>query len=430
MTYRVEASRLAGRVQIPSSKSHTLRAILFASLAQGQSHLQHCVASPDAAAMIQACRALGARITEREDGLLIEGVAGRPQTPENVIDAGNSGIVLRFIGAVAALTESYTVITGDASIRHQRPVQPLLEGLKGLGAFAVSAQGQGRAPIIVRGPLQGGSTRLSGEDSQPVSGLLIASAFAPGRTEIFVDHPGEKPWIDLTLDWLQRLGIACHHENYTHYVLEGGAQYAGFEYAVPGDFSSAAFPLVAALITGSEITLENLDLEDIQGDKALIPALQKLGAHLVIDPAHHRIEVKHTSRLQGGQIDINDFIDALPILAVLGCFTATPLTLANAAIARQKECDRLACITQELRKMGAQIVETPDSLTIHPGKLRAAVLHSHHDHRLAMALAVAGLRAEGVSTIEDTACVAKTYVEFVKAMQALGAKIELHPDRL
>lgn len=421
MDYRVRSSRLQGALTIPSSKSHTLRAILFASLARGQSTIRQYLPSPDTQAMIAACRLLGADIQVTPQYLTIIGTAGKPKTPENVIDAGNSGQVLRFVAAVAGLTSGYTVVTGDASVRTNRPVQPLLEGLQHLGVFAVSAQGNGSAPIIIKGPFQGGRTELDGEDSQPVSALLIASAFAVNPTTIVVKNPGETPWIELTLDWLRRLNIVFQYQDYTQYTVMGQAAYDGFDYTVPGDFSSCAFPLVAALVTGSALSLQNLDMQDVQGDKALIMTLQEMGARITIDAENRSVHVAPGAVLMGKTIDVNRYIDAVPILAVLACFARGETVITGAAIARKKESDRLAAITQMLQRMGAHIEELPDGLRIQPAQLQGAAVSSFADHRIAMALAVAGLAATGETVITDTSCVEKSYPDFVVSMQQVGA---------
>ena len=421
MQYRVRPSQLQGAITIPPSKSHTLRAILFASMAHGRSVIRNYLPSPDTQAMIQACESLGATIVVSKDELNIQGVSGQPRTPNNVIDAGNSGQVLRLVAAVAALTPGYTVLTGDESIRTLRPVQPLLDGLALLGVFAVSTQGNGSAPIIVKGPLQGGKTQLDGADSQPVSALLIAAVFAKQPTIIEVSNPGEKPWVDLTLDWLRRFDIPYERDGYTRYTVFGNATYTGFEYTVPGDFSSCAFPLAAALITYSQLTLRNLDMEDVQGDKALIGILHEMGADIVINAAQKTLQVRPSQGLIGKTLDVNQCIDALPILAVVACFASGETTLTGAAIARKKESDRIAAITQALRTMGATIVELEDGMRISPSPLVGAKVPSYADHRIAMALAVAGLAARGETLVENTACVAKSYPNFLTAMQDLGA---------
>ena len=425
MRYQIKPSQLTGEIPIPPSKSHTLRAILFASLAEGKSIIRNYLPSPDTHAMIKACQLLGADIEIEAPQLNIIGTAGKPHTPGNIIDAGNSGQVLRFIAAVATLTPGYTVITGDDSIRNRRPVLPLLEGLSGLGALAISTQNNGCPPIIIKGPLQGGETQLDGADSQPVSGVLIAAAFADKPSRIRVTNPGEKPWIDLTLDWFKRLNINYQQEDYQHYFLPGKAAYDGFEYDVPGDFSSCAFPLVAALITNSAVTLTNLDMQNVQGDKLVINILQAMKANLVIDDSQKHLRVEKTAALTGAKIDVNPCIDAVTILAVAGCFAQHETVITGAAIARSKESNRLAAITKELSKMGAQITEQPDGLLIKPAVLTGAKLDSHHDHRIAMSLTVAAMAAQGESSIENIDCIAKSYPNFAESLQQLGARIEI-----
>jgi 3-phosphoshikimate 1-carboxyvinyltransferase len=423
MNYLIKPSKLSGAITIPASKSHTLRAILFASLAHGESIIHNYLHSPDTDAMIAACRLLGAKIHATKHQLNIIGTNGTPQTPENIIDAGNSGQVLRFVAAVAALTSGYTIITGDESVRKNRPVQPLLDGLTHLHVFAKSSQNNATAPIIIQGPLRGGETTLNGEDSQPVSALLIAAAFATNPTVINVRNPGEKPWVDLTLSWLKRLGIQYEKQDYTQYKIMGNARYAGFEYIVPGDFSSCAFPLVAGLITNSAITLQNLDFSDAQGDKELICALQTMGANIEYDLTQKIITTHPIEKLIGQTIDVNNYIDAVPILAVAACFATSETLITGAAIARKKESNRLAAITQELQKMGANILELEDGLKIMPSKLVGAKVDSFNDHRIAMALAVAGMMATGETIITNVSCVEKSYPDFAQAMRDLGGII-------
>jgi 3-phosphoshikimate 1-carboxyvinyltransferase len=425
MKFIVKPSKLSGIASVPPSKSHTMRAVLFASLAAGQSVIHNYLESPDTTAMINACRLLGAKITLEPDKLIIIGTAGKLQVPDEIIDAGNSGQVLRFIGALAALIPGYTVITGDASIRHKRPVQPLLNAIEQLGGFAVSTKNDGHAPIIIKGPIEGGYAELSGEDSQPVSGMLIAAAFLPGETEIKVHNPGETPWIDLTLYWFKRLGIQYQRNDYSYYKVNGKTQLAAFDYTVPSDFSSAAFPIVAALITGSKINLTNIDMQDVQGDKAIIPALQSLGALINYNEEQKILTVEKSPQLIGGNININDYVDAITILSVLGCNVSTPLQITGAAIAKQKESNRIAAITQELNKMQGQAQEQTDGLLVMPKKLIGTTVESYHDHRMAMSLAVAGLTEEGTTVINDVDCVAKSFASFVAVMQQLGADIQV-----
>lgn len=421
----VKKSSLAGSLRLPPSKSHTIRAILLAAFAQGFSHLSNLLDSPDAACAIQAIRHFGAKVEWTQTGLIIEGVAGEPHPSSDVIDSGNSGQVLRFASALAALGNSYTVFTGDESIRSNRPIQPLLDGLKGLQAWAVSTRDNGYAPLIVKGPLKAGIADLDGSDSQPVSALLMAASFIDGETHIHVRNSGEKPWLALTLSWLDRLGVSYSHRNFEQFIIQGKKLRPGFEATIPGDLSSLAFPLAAALITRSEIVIEYVDLKDAQGDKALVFLLQKMGAHLEIDSEKSRLKVFATGQLHGQVIDVNDFIDAVPILAVLGCYAEGETQLINASIARKKESNRLVCITTELKKLGACIEETEDGLKVKQSRLKGAPVNSHGDHRLAMSLIIAGLGADGETEVQDIACINKSYPTFLDDLRCISHPIQI-----
>jgi len=425
MRLYIQPSVISGKTTIPPSKSHTLRAILFALMGEGKTTIYNFLHSPDSFAMIEAIKLLGAKVKIYSTQLEIEGVGSRPSPAEDVIDAGNSGQILRFIGALAALVPTYTVITGDLSIRYNRPVTPLLSALSQLGAFAESSRQNGRAPILIKGPMHKGRAELDGRDSQPVSGLIISTAFAKHQTEIIVHRPGEKPWIDLTLHWLDFLGIKYHNHNYTRYVLYGDGHYTGFNYSVPADLSSMAFPLAAALITRSSITLKNVAIDDVQGDKKFLHALLAMGANLSI--GRDCVHLKEGGELRGRSFDINDYIDALPILAVIGCFADGETKLYNGAIARKKECDRIFAICTELKKMGANIREREGGITLSSSNLKGAHLKSYCDHRIAMSLVVAALGATGASIIDGVECTQKTYPNFALEMQQLGANIRVKP---
>lgn len=421
----IQPSKLSGAFTSPPSKSHSMRAILFASLAKGVSHLSNIIASPDASAMIQACRAMGATIKQTsEQTFQVTGFNGKPRLPDNIIDCGNSGQVLRFALAICALCEGASVFTGDASVRFNRPMQPLIDGLNGLGAECFATKNDGHAPVVVRGPIKPGTTRLNGSDSQPVSGLIMACAFLNGDSDIIVDQPGEQPWIDLTLFWLNKFGISVRHEHYQHYHIPGNQHIDAFNYHVPGDFSSIAYAVAAAIITDSSITINNVDMDDIQGDKAIIQQLVHMGANITIDNNSNTLHVHAGSHLRGCEIDMDPFIDAITLFAVIGCFAHGTTLLTNAKIARNKESDRIHCMATELKKMGAAIEEQPDGLIIHNSTLSGAECQSYHDHRIVMSLAVAGCAASGTTTILDTVCVAKSYRDFSQDFNKLGVNIK------
>lgn len=424
MKYKVLKSEISGSVLIPPSKSHTLRAILFSLMANGKSIIRNYLVSGDTIAMIDAIEKFGAKVKIGEGLLEIDGVARKLQRPTDVIQAGNSGQVLRFIAGIAAIIDSYVVITGDESIRTRRPVKALLDALTSQNVFAESAPLNGHAPIIIKGPMKPGVMAIDGFDSQPVSALLIAMSFLEDASELYVMNPGEKPWINVTLSWLSNLGIKVANHDYRHYKVFGKASYNGFDVTIPGDFSTACYPMAAAIISKKSVQVFGLDMEDPQPDKQFIEIIRKMGVFVTIYPEEHCIEVNGACELRGIDVNINDCIDTLPILAVIACFATTATYITGAKVARYKESDRIASIAEELRKMGAQIEEKEDGLIIHPSRLKGAALSSHKDHRIALSLLVAGLGSSGETIVDGIECIGKTYPTFFYDFICLGARIE------
>lgn len=407
-----------GRLQLPPSKSHTLRALLFASLADGTSTISNQLPSPDTEAMIAACELLGAAVS----GDTVIGRGQNTKLTSSFLDAKNSGIVLRFVAAVAALSDQVLYITGDESIQKRRLVAPLIDGLKQLGGHAVSCRNNGFAPLAICGPIKAGYVVIDGKDSQPVSALLIASALLDGKTTIEVTNLGERPWLMLTVDWLRKMGTEITvSEN--HFVVTGQKRFLPFSYTVAGDLSSLGFLLVAALITDSDIVIENVDLDDVQGDKLIVEILQRMGAQFYIDPVAKTVRVQGPQDLVGCDIDVNDCIDALPVLSVAACFAKNRTRLYNAHIARYKESDRISVMARELTKMGACISERPDGLEINAATLTGTTVSSFLDHRVALSLAVAAMASSGTTVVQECECVKKSYPGFLADMQKLGASI-------
>lgn len=421
--YLIKQSRIHSKLKAPPSKSHSLRAILFASMAKGKSIIEQPLFSPDSLAMITACRDLGAKITVFDDHLEIIGVNGNI-TPLKKVDVKNSGIVLRFIAAIGALSDQPFLITGDKSICERRIFSPLLDAIKQLGGNYKCLKKKGFAPARVCGPIHSGIVKMQGMDSQPISAILIASIFLKEKTIIQVENPGEIPWVNLTLSWLDYLDVPYVNEGFLRYEIFGKKEIKEFYYKVQGDFSSALFPVALAVLTDSEFAMENLFWNDPQGDKIAFMVLQKMGANIEIYP--DRIEVKKGSFLKGIEISINECIDAVCMLAVVSCYARGKTIIKGAKIARSKESNRLVAINSELKKMGAKIEEFDDGLMIEYSPLKGARVSSYKDHRIAMALSVAGLVADGVTEVEDTKCVNKTYPNFINNLKKIGANILCH----
>jgi 3-phosphoshikimate 1-carboxyvinyltransferase len=421
MIATVERSSLSGEVYVPPSKSYTHRAVLITSLGPGGT-VKRPLLSADTKATISACEAFGAHVSVQEE-IRIEGVSGRPETPENVIDVLNSGTTLRFCSAVAALTKG-AVLTGDASIR-SRPNGPLLQALNQLGARAFSIRGNDCAPLVVQGKMHGGRTNLSGRvSSQFLSALLIASPLAEGDTRIFIE--GElksRPYAEITMDMLSDAGVEVQ-AGAGEFLVRGGQNYGLRSYTIPGDFSSSSYPLAAAAITGSKLTVRGL-LPSRQGDQAILEILERMKAEVSWDRSKGDVRIKGGD-LQGVEVDASLTPDLVPAIAVLGAVASGRTVIYNAEHVRHKETDRLQAMVTELSKMGARIKERPDGLEIVGGRLHGAEVKGYHDHRIVMALAVAGLVA-GNTRIDSAESVDVSYPGFFSAMKGLGAEISLTP---
>jgi len=419
-----KSENLSGRVNVPPSKSHTLRAVIFGTIASGKTIIRNPLISPDAKACVKACRLFGAKIDNSDDKeWIVEGTGGKLNVPEEVIDVGNSGIALRLISGIASNYNGSVEITGDESICSNRPMEQVIKAINDLGGYAASKRGNGYAPLVIKGPIKGGFTEIKGDDSQPVSACMFASLLCKEDVEIKVNDAGEKPWIGMNLFWFDKLGLKYKHKDYEHYWFKGKQKVKGFNTRIPGDFSSSAFPLAAGvMVPGSKIELNGLDMNDMQGDKEIVNVLKKMGAK--IDVLEYKIVVEN-SKLKGIEIDVNNFIDAVPILAVIGCYADGKTTIKNAGVARKKESDRLNVMVKELRKMGAKIKEFEDSIVVEKSKLHGAEVDAHKDHRVALALAVAGMIAEGKTVIKGAECIEKTYGSFPDDMKVTGAKVQV-----
>lgn len=417
-------SRLRGSVLIPASKSHTIRAVAVASLAEGQSLIRNPLYSGDSEAAVRCYGALGAKIdTSDPTTWKVEGIGGRIVPPAETVDVLNSGTTLRIAMGSAALAEpgQTTTFTGDAQIQ-TRPIGPLLDALQDLGAECVSLKGNGKAPVQIGGQLKGGRTSIEAKTSQYLTSLLMCAPLAPGDTEIEVTLLNEPGYAQMTLDWLDKQGIVYENERMRRFRIQGGQSYKSYDAPVPADFSSATFFLCAGALFGDEVTLEGLDFADSQPDKAVVDYLRAMGADIAVGEAD--ITVK-AGPLKGIEIDMNATPDALPAMAVTAAYAEGTTRLVNVPQARTKETDRIACMAQELAKMGAQVEELPDGLVIHQSKLKAGRLDGRDDHRIVMALSLAAMGLDEPCTIDTAQAIKVTFPEFVNLMRSIGADMTL-----
>lgn len=421
MILKVGKSKVSGTVKIPGSKSHTIRALFIASLAGGKSVIRNPLISSDALSAVQVCRALGAEISALPEKYIVSGFDGKPQTPDDIINVGNSGTTLRFGVMTAGLNEGCSVFTGDYQIR-RRPLGPLIAAMNNLGARVFSTRDNGMAPVVVKGRLAGGKTDLDSVTSQYLSSLLIHSPLLEKSTEISVTRLNEVPYVEMTLWWLNRQEIAYKNDDFKTFLVKDGQKYKPFDITIPGDFSSATFFMVLAAISGGEFKLENLDMTDPQGDKLVLSILADMGTE--VNPEENAVRVKG-KKLAGREIDMNSIPDALPAMAVAGCFAEGETRLVNVPQARLKETDRIHVMCTELRKMGADIEELPDGLIIRQSRLKGCHVNGHDDHRVVMALAVAGLNIDGETSIDTAEAMNVTFPEFMELVNACGGDARL-----
>jgi 3-phosphoshikimate 1-carboxyvinyltransferase len=425
MYLKVNKSETYGRIEIPGSKSHTIRAVFIASLAEGKSQIIKPLISSDALSAVSVCRSMGADIKVTDEMFTVYGFNGTPAVPDDVVDVGNSGTTLRFALMTAGLAEGYTVLTGDHQIRN-RPLSSLIEAMNNLGSEVFSTRNNGLAPVVVKGRLKGGKTILDAVTSQYLSSMLIHCPLLEKDTEIEIIRLNEVPYVEMTMWWLDKLGIKYENKDFKKIRIMGRQKYKSINEIISGDFSSATFFAVLAAISKTEIVLGNLDMTDPQGDKAVLSILEKMGVKL--DIREDGIAVKG-DRLVGREIDMNAIPDALPAMAVAGCFAKGETRLVNVPQARLKETDRIGVMCRELKKMGADIEELPDGLVIRESKLTGCFVNGHHDHRVVMALAVAGLNTEGETVIDTAEAVNVTFPAFVQIINACGGDVKM-VDRL
>lgn len=422
-------STLNGNITVPGSKSHTIRAVLLAAMAEGTSIIHNPLTSNDCISALEAARAFGAKVTEEAGKWIVEGMGYNIHVPQNFIDTGNSGTATYFVAAIAAICDGYTFITGDHQIR-RRPIKPLINALNEVGAEAYITSPDSEAPpIIVKGKMTGGKVYFSGFTSQFISSIMIASPMAEKRTEIFVENPLEKPYLQMTIDWMKRYGITLAENtgDYTYFAVDGGQLYKAAENIVPSDWSGVAFPLVAAVTTPSNVVINGVDFNDSQGDKDVVDHLIAMGADIVKDINNNCIIIKGGKPLHGGlTINLNDIPDSLPALSVAACYANGDTTFTGLAHVRVKETDRVAVMEEELTKLGANIETGPDYMIIHGGqKLKGGLVESHDDHRIAMALTVAGLFSDEEVQVNEAQCASVSFPGFYDLMKTIGANISM-----
>ena len=416
-----QTKKISGSIEAPSSKSYTHRAVIAASLVNRKSRIKNPLFCDDVHATINACEVMGASIEKEKDELTINGTLDL-KAPSEAIDCKESASTIRFMTPIAALASDITTLTGSEQLK-KRPIEPLMLALRQLKVECISNNGY--PPVTVTGGgIEGGEAHIRGDiSSQFITGLLLACPQARKKTNILLTTDLEsQPYVKLTLEVLKKHNIKVQtSEDLKKYSIPNLQEYQPSDHWVPGDFSSATFLLVAAIITRSSVTVRNLRQEEWMPDHRIVNILEEM--NIKVETGEDSIKVMGGD-LRGTGIDAVNIPDFIPVCAALACYAEGETRIYNAGRLRVKESDRLDNTYSQLKRMGGKIIQEKEGLIIKgPSKMHGAVINPHRDHRIAMACAIAALGAEGETKILEADCVNKSYPNFFKDLQSLGAEL-------
>jgi 3-phosphoshikimate 1-carboxyvinyltransferase len=407
----------------PGSKSLTNRALICAALARGTSTLTGALASEDTTVMIEALRMLGFAVAVRDQGSTLEIAGQGGHIPRHFADLyiANSGTSVRFLTALVSLGHGIYRLHGTRRM-HERPIRDLLDALASLGVDAGSEAGTGCPPVVVRaGGLTLDRATIRGDvSSQFLTALLLVAPCAAGRecdqAEITIDGPlVSQPYARMTAQVMRAFGAQIKFgEDLSRFEI-ARVGYTGRPYAIEPDASAASYFWAAAAIAGGRVRIEGLSKSSLQGDVAFCDCLARMGCRVTYEPDATVVE---GGPLVGIDVDMNAISDTVQTLGAVALFAQGPTNIHGVAHIRHKETDRISALATELRKLGAKVTERPDGLLIEPTALHGATIDTYDDHRMAMSLALVGLKTPGV-VINDPGCTAKTYPRFFDDLAAL-----------
>ena len=412
-------SKLKGNVKVPSSKSIGHRAVICAGLSDGISNIDNINYSQDIDATIGAMKNFGVNIVKDNKSLKIRGVK-QLDVKVSGIDCSESGSTLRFLIPIVAITGKKAVFDGQGELV-ERPLGPYYKIFDEQRIKYKNSNG--KLPLTIEGKLKPGEYKIKGNvSSQFISGLLFALPLLDGDSKITVTSELEsKPYVDLTVDMLKDFSVNVDNKNYKEFIIKGNQNFKAKDCSIEGDFSQAAFWLAADLL-GSEVECGGLNIKSLQGDKAILDIIKRMGGEVLIEGNKVRVLPAKT---KGIVFDALECPDLVPVVAVLGALSEGTTEIIKAERLRIKECDRLRAMCSELNKIGADIEEKADGLTIR-GKqsLKGGSVYSWGDHRIAMAMAVASVKCTEPVIIKDALCVRKSYPDFWKHFKMLGGKLD------
>ncbi len=407
-------SRIHATVMIPGSKSISHRALIAAALCEGESSLKKFLACEDTLYTVNALRELGAGIFIEGENAVVSGTGGEFHHTSGLKDIylGNSGTSYRLLLSTIALASGDYILDGTSRMR-ERPVGELVRVLNKLGVEASFMGREDFPPVFIRAKgIRGGKVEIQGqESSQYVSSLLLAGPYAEKDVEIEITgRLVSRPYVDLTLDVMEHFGVAVVHEGYRYFRILSGQMYTPRQFRIEGDVSSASYFWAAAAVTGGTIVTENIHSRTTrQGDIGFLDILEDMGCR--VERGIDRVTISGGT-LSGIEVDMGTMPDMVPTLAAIALFNEGKTVIRNVAHLRHKESDRLRSIALEWHRLGGQVKELPDGLIVRGGiPLSGTAVNPHDDHRMAMGLAVVGLRVPGVKVVEE-GCVNKSFPGF------------------
>ena len=407
-------------VSVPGSKSYTNRALLVAALANGESHLTGALFSDDTDYMVQALRKLGVSIEAdpKAASFVVAGNGGRIPVDGAELYIGNSGTTSRSITSYVALGNGTFIIDGDAPMRQSRPMADLLDALGQLGIDVRSRFANGCLPIEVQAKeFRGGKTRLdASKSSQFLTSLLLVAPYADNGLEIEMVGEFKTEYIDITMAVMQAFGIEVKHDEYRRFRIAGGQCYTPRTYAIEPDASNASYFFAAAALTGGRVRVADIAADSAQGDIHFVDVLEEMGC--TVNCYARGVEVIGPNQLRGIDVDMKAISDTSLTLAAISPFAKDPVRIRNIEHTRWQETDRIHAMVTELRKLGVPVVEYQDGLEISPSPITPAAIDTYHDHRVAMAFSLIGLKVPGIR-INDPDCVRKTFPDYFQVLQRL-----------
>jgi len=409
---------VASSIRPPGSKSLTNRALPIAAMASGRSVLDGVLDSDDTRVMIESLNRVGVAVSRAASSsrAVIEGVGGSIPTQKADLFIGNSGTTIRFLTAVLAVAGGDYVLDGVPRMR-QRPIGPLVDALQMLHLNVEAGSPGGCPPVrISTQRSQGGTVKIKGNlSSQYLSGLMMAAPLAAQDTVIEIDGALiSRPYVEMTKRVMESFGVAVDvDQQFGRFEIGGGQAYQATDYQIEPDASSASYFWAVAAICGGSATVLGLDAGSLQGDVGFVNCLEQMGCD--VEWGQGQVTVRGPAK-HGIDIDMSNVSDTVQTLAAVALFVEGPTNVRNIAHNRVKETDRIGNLAIELRKLGATVEEREDGLTIHPGATRPAEIETYDDHRMAMSLALAGLRQAGVKIL-DPECVSKTYPNFFEDLE-------------